>query len=285
MSAARKALRDGAVWGIAGLAVIAAHLGAGYALSRVTVVGAVPGLPDAIHIDMEALPPKGDALDTTPDSEDLASEESSPEQPEETEPDPAPQPEPVPPAPDFLPTLLTELPPLSELALADAAVLPPVSDARPVARPHRPKPEPKQRAKVKPKADRKPAKDKPKTPAAQASSRSGQRGDPDGVRTGRDSRGDGASRAQVASWQAQVGARIIRHMQRTRVQGRGQRVSINMRITIAANGSATGQLGRSTGDAQMDAALRRQAARLPRLPAPPGGRPVTVTLPVTIVFR
>lgn len=273
MSVTRTALRDGAIWGVAGAAVLAGHLGLGALLSRVMVVGAIPGMPDAVYIDMEAMPAQGDALDTTPDTEDIESEDQLPE----PEPEPEPDPEDVPP-PDFVPPPLTELPPLTDFPVSEPEVaLPQVSDVRPIARPDRPEPERKVERK-KPKVEKK------KKPQQQAM-KSGRRGERDGSRTkARSGQGDGASKAQVASWQSQVNSRIGRHMRRTRVQGRGTQITITMNIHISANGSASAQLVSSSGNTRMDAALRRQAARLPRLPAPPDGQPVRLTLPVRIVF-
>lgn len=75
---------------------------------------------------------------------------------------------------------------------------------------------------------------------------------------------------------------IARHMQRTRLgAGRGS-VTVQLAITVGAGGTIQAQLANSTGDARHDSAISRQAARLPRVPPPPGGQPVRMVLPIRI---
>ncbi|RDW12762.1 energy transducer TonB family protein, partial [Paracoccus thiocyanatus] len=91
---------------------------------------------------------------------------------------------------------------------------------------------------------------------------------------------------QVASWQSKVQSAVARHMQRTRFSGRGGSVTVTVRFSVDPGGRVAGaSLASSTGDARIDAALSRQASRLPRLPAPPTGRTTSLVLPVKIVLR
>ena len=74
-------------------------------------------------------------------------------------------------------------------------------------------------------------------------------------------------------------------MQRTRLPaGRGQ-VQASLSITVAASGATSATLASSTGHPEADAALQRQAASMPALPAPPAGQAVTLILPVVVAFR
>lgn len=88
----------------------------------------------------------------------------------------------------------------------------------------------------------------------------------------------------VQSWQAAAGARISRHMQRTRLAGRGATLRVQIAVSVAADGRATARLVGSTGEARMDAALARQAARMPHLAPPPGGKAQSFILPIKVRF-
>ena len=75
-------------------------------------------------------------------------------------------------------------------------------------------------------------------------------------------------------------------MSRTRVPGRrGGTVRATVTVRVSANGATSAQLARGTGEPAVDAALARQAARMPKLPAPPNGQPFTFQQPVQIQLR
>lgn len=94
--------------------------------------------------------------------------------------------------------------------------------------------------------------------------------------------GKAASAGQMASWESQVRGRIAAHMSRTNAPGVRGTVSGTVLVTIQPNGRSSARIVTGSGDARADAALKRQAARLPRLPPPPGGQPVGVTIPFRI---
>ena len=74
-------------------------------------------------------------------------------------------------------------------------------------------------------------------------------------------------------------------MRRARLNGAGGTLRATVKVTVSANGGASAQLVSGTGDARIDAILARQAARMPRLPAPPDGRPKTLTVPIAVEVR
>lgn len=91
----------------------------------------------------------------------------------------------------------------------------------------------------------------------------------------------GPGKSEITQWQATVGARIARHMSRTRLSGRGG-ARVQIAVTVAPNGATTARLASSSGDARNDAALNRQAARMPRMPAPPAGQSQSFVLPIAV---
>lgn len=150
-----------------------------------------------------------------------------------------------------------------------------IRSQRPIARPRQPDPAPQRQAAPKPAptpdaAPRQPAStaSASKAPAAQGAPSQPARAAP--------------SAGARQSWQRNAGAIIARHMQRTRLgAGRGG-VTVQLAITVGAGGTIQAQLANSTGDARHDSAISRQAARLPRVPPPPGGQPVRMVLPIRI---
>ncbi|WP_197059102.1 TonB C-terminal domain-containing protein, partial [Paracoccus sanguinis] len=100
--------------------------------------------------------------------------------------------------------------------------------------------------------------------------------------------GQGTGRATAGamqSWQRTAGDKVRRHMARTPATGARGTVSAEVVVTVDPSGATRARLSRGSGDARVDAALGRQAARMPRLGAPPDGRPFQATLPVTIRMR
>ena len=75
-------------------------------------------------------------------------------------------------------------------------------------------------------------------------------------------------------------------MSRTRVPGRrGGTVRASVTVSVSASGATRAQLVQGTGEPAVDAALSRQAARMPKLPPPPSGRALTFEQPVEIRLR
>lgn len=91
----------------------------------------------------------------------------------------------------------------------------------------------------------------------------------------------GPSKSQIAQWQATVGARIARHMSRTRLSGRGG-ARVQIAVTVNRTGATTARLASSSGNPRHDSALNAQAARMPRMPAPPAGQAQSFLLPIAV---
>ncbi|NHF73840.1 TonB C-terminal domain-containing protein [Paracoccus xiamenensis] len=297
---------DGLRWGGFGALVAAAHVAGGLWIERASKRHAVMMLPAPIFAELLPAPaapaPPAEAA-AAEETASLAEPEPEPEAQTEPEPEPEPAPEPEPepepelpepePAPDFEVPPLTELPPVTDFAdlLPESALALTASD-RPITRPERRKPEPQQvRREEKPK----PPKEQPKretrrerttaptqqteraAPAETATSQ--RRGGP----AGQTRASTGASKAKMDSWTSRVGGRVASHMKRTRVPGGGRgSVTIQVSVSISGNGSAAARLASSTGNAKVDAALARQAGRMPRMPAPPNGKGASFVLPIRI---
>ncbi|WP_158644663.1 hypothetical protein [Paracoccus jeotgali] len=175
---------------------------------------------------------------------------------------------PTPEVPDFVLPPMQTLPPSTDFA--ELIDLQPrlIRSQRPAARPRQPEPALQRQAAPKPAATPDAATRQPSSPAAQGVPSQPARAAP--------------SAGARQNWQRQAGAMIARHMQRTRLgAGRGS-VTVQLAITVGAGGTIQAQLANSTGDARHDSAISRQAARLPRVPPPPGGQPVRMVLPIRI---
>lgn len=282
MSRYRIWLAEGALWGGAATVVLAAHLGGGLWASRMAQASSPPGLPDPIFIELAAMPTAAAPQD-----------EVEQEQVEEAAPEPEPQPEPEP-EPDFALPDMQQLEPLPDMNSLfppppEAVVLP--KSARPKDRPEPQKPELAEAPrKEKPEPDPEPKKKREKKAAEAEPSRKAttRLQAPKGERTAAPQAQAGApSKKQLASWQSKVNATVARHMIRaqSRLSGRGA-VTLKIRFNIDPSGRVSGAgLVGSTGTAKNDAVLNRQAASLPRLPAPPSGKSTTLTLPVTVKLR
>ncbi len=267
-------LREPALWAGAATVVLAAHLGGGLWVAQNAQASAPPGLPEAVFVELAPMPTAA-----APEGEEEQEEaEETIKSQEEPEPEPEPQPEP-------LPDMKSLLPPPS-----DAVVLPKTARAN-----ERPKP-PKEKLVEVPR-EKKPEKEpeKKKKPAKKvadeeqaAKKATTQLVAPKGDRTAAPQGQAGApSKKQVASWQSKVQAAVGRHMNRARISARGRgSILVTVRFTVDPSGRVGGAtLASSTGDAKLDAVLSRQAARLPRLPAPPSGNSTPLELPVQINLR
>lgn len=301
------------LWAAAGLLVTTAHVAA-VVLAMRQHEPLLPEAPDAIEIEL-APPemPTSPAVEPSPSELEPAEPEAAPEPEPEPEPEPDFVPPPVapppdiadwtPPPPDFLlPPVVTKPPEefvsiphppvtrpkerperIIEMARAAEAAEPdeperPREERR--REPEKPKPEKKKPAqpRAETRAERQPARETGASqPASQAS---------EGRRGGQTGAPAQASAASKASWAKTAGARITAHMRRTRLPGGGGGTfSLVVTVTVQPDGRAVGQLARGTGDARVDSALQRQAARIPRLPPPPDGRPFTFSQPITIQMR
>ncbi|UXU75370.1 MULTISPECIES: TonB family protein [unclassified Paracoccus (in: a-proteobacteria)] len=295
-------LRQVGLWGGTAAVVLALHLGVVGWLFDSDAVPPPSGLPQAIMIDLAPLPV---APPAAPDNQD--SDAMPPPAPRaESQPDPEPAPEPEPePAPSeqgnmqqdpALPELpeLPELPPIEQM---NSLFAPPQAVALPQSARPRPRPvaqtqtqtesqrktritqdrEPQRQTKAAAEPPSTPASDQParrQTTALRAPTAPQGAAPPAGA--------PAPSARQMASWQARVNAAVARHMRRTRLSMRDS-ATITIRFTLLPNGQVSGaQLMGSTGDPGNDAALNRQAARLPRLPPPPSGQSATLILPVRI---
>lgn len=268
------------LWVLTGAVVLSAHLALALWVGTQVRGSALPALPDAIRVELVAAAPpapSASAPETTPDTSPLP--EAPPPQVFST-PDLAPPPPPVPPPPEAEPpaALAPALPALSPLPPPDLSA--PVASPRPVARPLRPR---AASPAAQPAGHSTPARAAPANPPPPQASAPRSGGAASG--TARAAR-PAVSAQAMANWQARVQTTIARHMNRTRLPGRSRGdLRVRIRIAVGADGRASAALAGSTGDTRIDAALQRQAQRLPRLPAPPGGKPVTLTQPVRIQSR
>lgn len=270
-------IRQTAGWCAACTLVLAAHAGAFAWIERHDP--ATPPPPAAIFIELEPAPPAPEPagpLADMPAPAEVARLLTPPDllpvpgrELELAEPD-------LPPLPD--PSPLTAPPTLSQPP--EAALLLATSERpepRPARRQPERQPEPDRRQPERQRRQAAPASSpaQPQQAARQPSAPS---------RTG--SGGGQTSARQVANWQAEVQGRVARHMQRTRLRGARGSVSATITLTVAANGTPQGmRLAGSSGNATIDAALSQQAARMPRLPQPPSGRPATLTIPIRVDMR
>ena len=287
---------DALRWGGVGAAVVAAHVAGVIWVDRAAQRNPVMALPAPVFAELLPEPAA-----PAPSAEAAPAEESAAEP--EAEPEPQPQPEPEPeqaeapppePVPDFEVPPLTELPPITDFSeLVPESTLALTASERPRTRPERPAPEPQQvRREEKPEPPKEQPKRERRREPAPAQTQKAERAAPSenatsqkrgGPAQGQSRASTGASKAQMDSWTSKVGGRVAAHMKRTRVPGGGRgSVTIQVSISISGNGSASARVTSSTGNAQVDAALARQAGRMPRMPAPPNGRGASFVLPIRI---
>lgn len=279
---ARAVVGQAGLWALAGTVAVAAHLGIGaWLLLHPPASGWTEGdaaIPVELVMAPEAPVPEADpgpvAENPTPEPEAEAAPEPQAEPEAEPEPEPEILPEPEPePEPE-----IEEPPPEPDLALDPAPVSDPAlvltESVRPRTRPERPQRQqsaPRQQA---------PARTAPARQSAPPSAAPA----PQATAPGRGG-GGVPSAAAVQSWQGEVQSRIGRHMQGTRLPGRRGQVRATLRISVAPDGATAATLAASTGDGAVDAALQARARQIPRLKPPPGGRPVSLVLPVVVSFR
>ncbi|WBU55771.1 hypothetical protein [Paracoccus sediminicola] len=319
------ALGDTLRWGAAGAVVLGLHLAGGvWLIERMQRAEALQP-PEPIFIDLAPVPEPAPGPQTAPEPQAEAAEQAeaaSQAQAEQLEvAEPAaeipsftpPEMSELPPVEDFAdlvpvpsfePPPMTELPPVSDFAeLLPQSALALSASERPTARPARrqpqpapqqarrepPREEPRQQAQPRQQAPQ-PAQRQQAAPAqlrqqAQPTQRQPSRAASGGGGAAQ-SQGRGVSRQQMANWQSRAGARIARHMSRTRVPGvRGGTVTVQISVTVSPGGGASARLASSTGNGQADQALARQAARMPGVGAPPNGQSVSFVLPIQVALR
>lgn len=255
-------LRSTAAWGLAGAIVLSGHIGAAIWLMNRAEAAQIAGLPEPIFVELAALPEVADAP-------------AEFEQPEMEEIAPEPEPEPEPEIPDIP---LPELDPMPDMT----SLLPPPADAVVLSGSSRPERRPiRERKPVEPEPKREVKRD----PPAPAQQRRTALQAPQGARTAAPvaTQGTTPSPQQQANWQQQVQSRVARHMQRARIGSRSGGLTATIHVRISANGSViSANLVASTGDARLDGVLANQASRIPKLPQPPSGQQVAMTIPVRI---
>jgi len=297
-------------WVIATAVAVAAH-------SAVAIVLLRPAMPHnepapMLMIEMVPAPPGAPPPGIrVPDSSQLAVEPSPRLDPDLREPSPSPpklepsepapfEPPPLEPPPAETTTLpdLPVLDPLRPEQFAEVAVpLPPTPSEKepeePIlrnsARPQRKPDTPVQRRDEPRQAQRTPVRERPRQEAPRqpqaATLQSGAAGqEPTRSQSGAPASGAGqaTSPQAVQSWQAQVRQAVARHMSRTRVSAR-EALTATLAVRVDRAGRVVGvSLAGGSGNARVDAALSAQARRLPRLPAPPDGRPRDLVVPFRI---
>lgn len=267
-------------WAWAALLVLGGHAGA-----ALWVMSARPEPPPAagqpIFVDLAPAPPAPD-FDVPESGLSLSGPVTTPP-PDVDEPPSASEPVEPTAIADPLP-LQIALPPIEPLPRLDAAALlpPSVPAERPAPRPERIK-RPRAPDPETPRAPRTAETLKPsQTPAAQPAARTRAPASAASRRPAAQASGagKGAGAKAQASWRATASAVVARHMQRGRYDTR-EPVSASISLTVDGAGRITGAAVTSAGGA-LDAALTRQIRRLGRLPAPPGGRGLSVVVPVRI---
>lgn len=262
-------LRDSAAWGTAGLIVLTAHVATAAWLMRDAEAAQISGLPEPVFIDMAEMPT---AEAEQEEVEQVEQEQSEPE-----------------PEPDFSELPLPELEPLPDMN----SLFPPPPDAVVLQRSERPKPRPEkpEEPKVVERREREPEPERKREPRKEPEAvqqRAATRLDaPRAERTAaRSAPAGNVTRRQAESWQSTVQSRVARHMNRARMPGRRGSLTTQVSVSISASGTVTGaRVNGTTGDPAIDAALSRQAARMPNLPPHPSGAAQSLVVPVTVQFR
>ncbi|MFD2238901.1 energy transducer TonB [Aureimonas populi] len=243
--------------------------------------------------------PEGEEL--VEDAPDEAAPEPQPEpepvpdEPPPPEPEPVPEPVEPPPLPEPEPEIVEPEPQIEEPlpepepepapeeipeppAEAEAVINVPVPTIRPTPPPRRQaqREEPRRQETRREQPRRQEA-----TPPRQQQQRR-QAPAPSAASQGQQSRqaSQGASSSSVspARWQQQVQARLNRFKRPPRGGGRG---TVQVAFTISGSGAASGvRLARSSGNANLDQAALQLVQRASPFPAPPGGRSISLTVPI-----
>ncbi|AMB44196.1 energy transducer TonB [Methylobacterium sp. AMS5] len=258
-------------WAAAGLLTLGVHIGLYLLLTRQAETPAAPlEMPAAVMIDMSPEPTVAKSeVDNAAEGPPVpASDEAEPEPVEEA---PPPDAEPVIEAP----------PPV----VKPQAVLPP-TPPKAVTKPA-PKP-PEKKTEKKPLEKKKPEKPvlKKDHPSTAARSSGGPRSDQATAdRTAASAAGASISQASRASWQNEMRIRIVRAKRFPPGAAGATGVAV-VSVSFAGNGSVTGaRLIASSGNAALDAEAVAVMYRAAPFPPPPGGQPMTLTVPMNFNRR
>lgn len=228
--------------------------------------GEEDGLQDALLIDLTEIAPV-EALPPLPDQDPEPAPAPEPAAKTAEPPPPATAPLAEPPADEPPPAVANPAPPE---AVKPAPTRAPPPLAAPVAKAQaREKPVPEAAPRPKAKATAKPAVQPAEAKPANPKS---------GSETTLSSRPKG-SPAAVAKWKQKVQSQLASHIKRKRLaQIKG---SLALAFTIDGSGQVTGvTLTRSSGNAELDAAVLAHARKKTKVAAPPNGQATTLTLPM-----
>lgn len=260
--------REAALWGAAGVLVLAAHIAFGVWITRQAEAAAPPGLPEPVFVDLMPAPEPAEA----PAAEQTVGE---------TKPEPEPEPEAV------------ELPPLQELEPIEnfselfpepqeEEVTPPEvestpeltlnSSNRPMRRPPEPEPEPEP-AEPEPRREPEPKRQTQRAPEPQQQPTQ----QPAGQQAPQGAAGQGASgnnQQQVANllqqWGGRIGACIQRRARLPRGVHRGG--TVTLALAVSRNGTVqVRDVTGSSGRPELDQAAVQAAQRAGRCPPAPAG--------------
>lgn len=286
---------DGLRWGVAGLVVIAVHVGtAVWAMRTSPPPAAEEAAPAAIMIELAPAPVAPEASEqeiATPQAESQASsdpveptefaqEDSTAEKVAEAEevPEPVEQPQPEeqaePVEKEAEEPVETEL---NEPELDDVKV--PLPVARPAHTPRKvEKPKPEKKTARKP---------QPKKAPSQAAVKAKVRAEQAPVAAARQSSRGSVSSVSPARWQS----RLLAHLERNKrypsgARSRREQGTAYVRFRIDANGRVlSASLARSSGSAELDREVVAMVRRASPVPAPPPGVKRTITVPVRFRLR
>ncbi|MGI2033032.1 energy transducer TonB family protein [Rhizobium panacihumi] len=301
---------EAALWGTAGLVVLALHIGAGFYLMQQTEVAAGDNAPPpAIMIELApepeaATPEETQISEQTENSEEIKSDtpepvEPQPETPQEVTPPEPPPPEPVveeqPPEPTPEPVqevteTVPEEPPepqVDPIVEEQMAALDNVEVPLPMMRPPEPV-EKKPEEPVKKKVAEKP-RPKKQAPASKASQEAKVDANQSN-RTAAQQTSTSTSSAPSISPQRWQG-RLAAHLERRKkypaaARSRREEGTASVRFQIDSSGNVLSvSLSRSSGSDALDQEVLALLKRASPVPAPPAGVNKTITVPIRFTIR
>lgn len=267
-------------WGVAAIAVAAAHGGAAWVGVNWRPTEAAAGAPEpAVMIELAAL---SVAPESPPEELPVAQERAAPEPPpepvKEEPPPPEPEPEPLPePTPVEQPEI--KLPELPQIPKLDAVLLPPPPEPKPVEKKPPPKVvEKKEKPKPKPKVvERKPVEQRAKEAVAPKPSEQ-RAAAPSSAAQGTASQ----PTVSTASWRGSLIAHLNRYK---RFPGGASPGTVQVAFAIDRSGNVlSSRVVGSSGDSALDAEAAAMIRRASPVPAPPagvgGGGAISLSVPV-----
>lgn len=269
-------------WGVAAVAVAAAHGGAAWVGVNWRPTEAAAGAPEpAVMIELAALSVAPEAPpEDLPVAEQRAEPEPPPPEPVRETTPPEPEPEPVPePTPVEQPEI--KLPELPQIPKLDAVLLPPPPELKPVEKKPEPKPrivEKKEKPKPKPKVvERKPVEQRAKEAVAPKPSEQ-RAAAPSSAAQGTASQ----PTVSTASWRGSLIAHLNRYK---RFPGGASPGTVQVAFAIDRSGNVlSSRVVGSSGDSALDAEAAAMIRRASPVPAPPagvgGGGAIALSVPV-----